>query len=197
MRRACSLIQEVPPPPQSKVFPLLYLNSTLQRASVRRLGSPSLSEMRLAASRATTRHALTVAAIGRRHFALGPAVTPINYAYEPYHPSEASILLPSRANSGVKRIAILGGGITGLTTAFHLANRLPQAKITIYEKSHRVGGWLDSEIVDVDGCEVLFEWGPRSLRPDLTGPGRATVALVRFDHHGSIAGAESWLCRSS
>ncbi|KAL6247275.1 oxygen-dependent protoporphyrinogen oxidase [Rhinocladiella similis] len=81
-------------------------------------------------------------------------------------------------NPNANNIAILGGGVTGLTTAWNLAKRIPNAKITIYERNHSLGGWVDSEQVKVKDGDVLFEWGPRTLRPALTGSGRATVDLV-------------------
>ncbi|KAF2083665.1 Protoporphyrinogen oxidase [Saccharata proteae CBS 121410] len=61
-------------------------------------------------------------------------------------------------------LAVLGGGITGLTSAFYLAKEWPEAKITVYEAAPRVGGWMSSKHVDVAGGKVLFEQGPRSLR---------------------------------
>lgn len=79
-----------------------------------------------------------------------------------------------------KSYAVLGGGITGLSAAYFLTHKFPNAKVTIYEASKRLGGWADSEIVEVDGEEVLFEWGPRSLRPDYSGPGKITIQLVRY-----------------
>jgi hypothetical protein len=82
-------------------------------------------------------------------------------------------------NPLAKEIAVLGGGITGLSTAHNISQCLPNAKVTIYEASNRLGGWLNSELVQVDNGEVLFEWGPRTLRPDLGGSGMATVDLVR------------------
>ncbi|KAF7548377.1 hypothetical protein G7Z17_g7092 [Cylindrodendrum hubeiense] len=65
-------------------------------------------------------------------------------------------------------IAVLGGGLTGLTTAYYLAKKLPPtANITLYEAGDRLGGWIRTERVpvDVDGKKgtVLFERGPRSL----------------------------------
>ena len=89
-------------------------------------------------------------------------------------------------NPQARDIAVIGGGITGLSTAFHLSRDLPQAKITIYEQSDRVGGWIDSEHVKVNDGTVLFEWGPRTLRPDRMGNGMATLQLVgmmiEFEH---------------
>ncbi|KAK7422212.1 oxygen-dependent protoporphyrinogen oxidase [Neonectria punicea] len=65
-------------------------------------------------------------------------------------------------------IAVLGGGLTGLTTAYYLAKKLPPtSKITLYEASDRLGGWIRTERhpVDIGGKKgsVLFERGPRSL----------------------------------
>ncbi|UKZ77845.1 hypothetical protein TrVFT333_005571 [Trichoderma virens FT-333] len=71
--------------------------------------------------------------------------------------------LPENAN-----VAVLGGGLTGLTTAYYLAKWLPATtKITLLEGSDRLGGWIktDRVPVKVGGVEgvVNFERGPRSL----------------------------------
>lgn len=60
--------------------------------------------------------------------------------------------------------AVIGGGITGLTTAARLSQDPNCSKVTLYEKSGRLGGWLLSEKIPVDGGEVVFEHGPRTLR---------------------------------
>ncbi|PNY27109.1 Protoporphyrinogen oxidase [Tolypocladium capitatum] len=70
--------------------------------------------------------------------------------------------------SDAGRIAVVGGGLTGLTTAYYLAKQLPaSAKITLYEASDRLGGWIrtDRVPVAVDGTRgtVSFERGPRTL----------------------------------
>lgn len=90
---------------------------------------------------------------------------------EPYSPR-------GEINPNARNIAVLGGGITGLATAFELSRTVPGAKITIYETAKRLGGWMDSEIVAVDDGEVVFEWGPRTLRHTGDGSGVATVNLV-------------------
>ncbi|GJN72925.1 oxygen-dependent protoporphyrinogen oxidase [Purpureocillium lilacinum] len=71
-------------------------------------------------------------------------------------------------NDSGKSIAVVGGGLTGLTTAYYLAKQLPaSARITLYEGSDRLGGWIwtDRVEVDVDGTRgtVGFERGPRTL----------------------------------
>jgi len=86
-----------------------------------------------------------------------------------------------------RHITILGGGLTGLTTAYRLAKlarnqTLPgntsQLQISLIEKSERLGGWVHSqkcsiqvpqEIRDRTGApaevDVVIEKGPRSIRP--------------------------------
>ena len=74
-------------------------------------------------------------------------------------------------------IAVLGGGITGLASAYYLSRLLPDAKITLFEASTRLGGWLHSRQVNVGNGKVVFEQGPRNLRP--TNPnGLVTLDLV-------------------
>ncbi|KAH8994513.1 FAD/NAD(P)-binding domain-containing protein [Lactarius akahatsu] len=68
-------------------------------------------------------------------------------------------------------VVILGGGITGLSAAFHLACKQPNVSITLVEKNARFGGWIRSERVEVrddDGNlgNVLLEAGPRTIRPN-------------------------------
>lgn len=83
----------------------------------------------------------------------------------------------SRAAHGVKDVAILGGGITGLAAAHYIVQELPHAKVTIYESKSELGGWLRSKTVDVGDGEVIFESGPRSLRPTVPN-GTLTMRLV-------------------
>jgi oxygen-dependent protoporphyrinogen oxidase len=68
------------------------------------------------------------------------------------------------------RIAVLGGGLTGLSAAFHLSRRFPKSLVTLIEKQPRLGGWVRSERVEVqsqNGTEtIILEGGPRTLRPN-------------------------------
>lgn len=68
-------------------------------------------------------------------------------------------------------IVILGGGLTGLSSAFHLSRKFPFASITLLEKEPRFGGWVRSERVRVKNkqghvASFVLEAGPRTLRPN-------------------------------
>lgn len=86
----------------------------------------------------------------------------------------------STFNHPVTDVAILGGGITGLATAYYLSTKLPSVKIRLFEGSSRLGGWLHSRTVNVGNGNVVFEHGPRSLRPS-TPSALVTMDLVRCD----------------
>ncbi|KZT70026.1 Protoporphyrinogen oxidase [Daedalea quercina L-15889] len=84
-----------------------------------------------------------------------------------------------------QHVAILGGGLTGLSSAFHLARRFPYSRISLLEKQSRVGGWVMSERVDVrvpsaqgtqHTAHTLLEAGPRTLRPN----GLAVLELIHL-----------------
>ncbi|KAF2676648.1 Protoporphyrinogen oxidase [Lentithecium fluviatile CBS 122367] len=64
-----------------------------------------------------------------------------------------------------ENIAVLGGGISGLASAHFISKEFPNSKITVYESDKDTGGWIQSRREDVPGGNVLFEHGPRTLRP--------------------------------
>ena len=99
----------------------------------------------------------------------------------------ATATTSARGQNEVKEVAILGGGITGLASAWYLSQELPHAKITLYEGNSRLGGWLHSRQVDVGDSNVVFEQGPRTLRPSVPN-GIITLELVGYQ---SIALDES------
>ncbi|KAL3311062.1 hypothetical protein Ciccas_010362 [Cichlidogyrus casuarinus] len=60
-------------------------------------------------------------------------------------------------------IAVLGGGLSGLTSALVLSRKLPSARIQLYESSDRFGGWIHSISPD-KGHGSVFDLGPHSGR---------------------------------
>ncbi|KAK9780660.1 putative Protoporphyrinogen oxidase [Seiridium cardinale] len=70
--------------------------------------------------------------------------------------------------SPTMEIAIFGGGITGLATAYYATHRFRSAHITIFEASSRLGGSIESTRLDVSSgsqsMRFLYEKGPRTLR---------------------------------
>ncbi|KAG9326651.1 hypothetical protein KVV02_006162 [Mortierella alpina] len=79
-------------------------------------------------------------------------------------------------------IAVIGGGISGLSTAWYLARTAPSnVSITLLEGTRRVGGWLQSDREKDPrhpGGSLLLERGPRSLRPQGIS-GLNTLEMVR------------------
>lgn len=64
------------------------------------------------------------------------------------------------------RIAVIGGGITGLAAAHRIGERRPDAAVTLYEAGDRLGGVLDSVERDgflfersADGFITVVPWG--------------------------------------
>ncbi|KAI1415540.1 Protoporphyrinogen oxidase [Hypoxylon sp. FL1857] len=70
-----------------------------------------------------------------------------------------------RPRQQAPNIAVIGGGITGLTAAYYASKRYPLASITLFERSGRLGGVVESAYVSlVKGTAVACERGPRTLR---------------------------------
>lgn len=60
-----------------------------------------------------------------------------------------------------KRVCVVGGGLAGLSTAYHLLKSEKNLRIALIESSSRVGGLLKSEVVgdylfDVGGSHIMF-----------------------------------------
>ena len=59
----------------------------------------------------------------------------------------------------MKQIAVIGAGVAGLSVAFEILERLPDAPVHVYEAEQRVGGNIRTD--HVDGFTV--EWGPNGF----------------------------------
>ncbi|XP_058504191.1 protoporphyrinogen oxidase [Solea solea] len=74
----------------------------------------------------------------------------------------------------MRTVAVLGGGIGGLATAYYLCKSPQITKVIVLESSSRLGGWLWSTRRS-DGA--VFEHGPRGIRP-AGAVGRNTLNMV-------------------
>jgi len=61
-----------------------------------------------------------------------------------------------------KNYAVIGGGISGLAAAHYLSKLANAAKITLFESSSRLGGWIQTTRFEDGG---RHEHGPRTVRP--------------------------------
>ncbi|OMJ10726.1 Protoporphyrinogen oxidase [Smittium culicis] len=82
---------------------------------------------------------------------------------------------------------VVGGGLSGLTAAYHLAQKLPAARnhlgepvaITLVESSNRLGGWVQSERKEIqNGISVLNEKGPRTLRLNNSRESKSILQII-------------------
>lgn len=75
--------------------------------------------------------------------------------------------MPSNIDSKQRRVAIIGGGISGLSVAWYLQQQAVDADIdvhcTVYEKSNHWGGKVRTEIVETDAGRFVVEAGPDSF----------------------------------
>ena len=95
--------------------------------------------------------------------------------FVPPHMKSIAVL----GSSIVNVLADVGGGISGLASAWHLTRVLPPSTpITVFEASSRTGGWVKSVRVQRPGGSVLVETGPHLLRVNAAS-GYAGLELVK------------------
>jgi NADPH-dependent glutamate synthase beta subunit-like oxidoreductase len=108
----------------------------------------------------------------------------------PSHYSVRRLCLATHGRVSSDNIAVIGGGITGLTTAYFAAHKFPTASITLYEASSRVGGAIESTRVTAripggdHDISFLCERGPRTLRANAD---RASVTYELVSRAESIS----------
>jgi oxygen-dependent protoporphyrinogen oxidase len=56
-------------------------------------------------------------------------------------------------------VAIVGGGISGLTTLHYVRSLHPEMSVNLYERDNRLGGTIGTDIVDGHS----FDWGPNGF----------------------------------
>ncbi|KAJ2189024.1 oxygen-dependent protoporphyrinogen oxidase [Coemansia sp. RSA 353] len=76
-------------------------------------------------------------------------------------------------------ITVLGGGISGLSTAWYLAQKVPtNVSIKVIEASSRVGGWIRTDRRHTPIGEIIAEAGPRTLRTGKSPDALSVLELV-------------------
>ena len=84
-----------------------------------------------------------------------------------------------------QRVVVLGGGISGLTSAWSLARNSSKHEIILLESSERLGGWINSERTANNGA--VHELGPRSMRvAGSAGKTALAMASIVIKLHSSI-----------
>lgn len=109
--------------------------------------------------------------------------------YGPYEPNQP---LTGEVEADV---AIIGGGFTGMATAYHLLKAEPSMKVVVMERDSNVAAWthLEQHIAQVfpplKGARIAHRWGgPFSVTADLTpalgylGDKRAVYSLGCIGH---------------
>ncbi len=78
----------------------------------------------------------------------------------------------SKSQKSEFKVAILGGGISGLVTGYYLKKQFPELDFTIFEKKSKVGGVLET----LNDNGNIYELGARGIRP--FGKGKVAVDFL-------------------
>ncbi|CAI4921990.1 BBT_HP_G0114910.mRNA.1.CDS.1 [Saccharomyces cerevisiae] len=75
------------------------------------------------------------------------------------------MLLPLTKLKPRAKVAVVGGGVSGLCFTYFLSKLRPDVEITLFESQNRTGGWIYScNTRDMSGNPIMLEKGPRTLR---------------------------------
>src|ERR1041385_8839631 len=80
-----------------------------------------------------------------------------------------------------KRVAIVGGGIVGLATAYRLSERFPGARVWVLEKEPAVGRHQTGHNSGVLHCGLYYK--PGTVKARLAVAGIRQMGEVRSEEH--------------
>ena len=60
------------------------------------------------------------------------------------------------------KFAVLGGGISGLSSCYYLLKAFPRSTVTLFERNARYGGWLNTTMAS----NLKIEQGARLIKND-------------------------------
>jgi L-2-hydroxyglutarate oxidase len=88
----------------------------------------------------------------------------------------------------MKKIAIVGGGIVGLATAYKLQKLMPSAKVTLFEKEESVGQHQSSRNSGVLHCGLYYEPGSLKSKLAVSGIRQMTAFCKEYQIPHDICG---------
>ncbi|KAL2126886.1 hypothetical protein VTI74DRAFT_11662 [Chaetomium olivicolor] len=170
--------------------------------------APARYGARRSFSRAAVPHAALITPARQRplplhgtHLSATSTTAPLSSIVSPAYAVQARRHYTVGGDGPPRSVAVLGGGLTGLTTAWYLMHGLPDdVKITVYEASNHLGGWIDTEKVKVrtpDGQEgfVHFERAARMIKPQVKSSPPKWDDLVFFDLVSSLGLEDELMCQ--
>ncbi|CCH44560.1 protoporphyrinogen oxidase [Wickerhamomyces ciferrii] len=83
-------------------------------------------------------------------------------------------------------VAVIGGGISGLSFVYFLSKLRPDLNFTIFERSSRFGGYINTELHNFNGEKIKLEKGPRTLRGASDGTTIMIDTLIKMGHKDVI-----------
>ncbi len=86
--------------------------------------------------------------------------------------------------SGEKRVALIGGGLVGLASAYAISKRWPDARIEVLEKENRVAAHQSGRNSGVIHSGIYYT--PGSMKALMCREGRSQLVSFCRDHHVSF-----------
>ncbi|CCC70275.1 hypothetical protein NCAS_0E02050 [Naumovozyma castellii] len=97
------------------------------------------------------------------------------------------MLLPLKKLPNNSKVAVVGGGVSGLMFTYFLGKLRPDIQITLFEGAKRTDGWINSwNTKDAEGKPIMLERGPRTLRGVSDGTVLIMDILRNHDEEKSI-----------
>ena len=79
----------------------------------------------------------------------------------------------------MSRIAVIGGGLTGLSACHYVRKLIPSAQVSLFEKNSNYGGWIKTIQIPVSSdLTIPIELGPNSIRGGNDEKSKQTAQLI-------------------
>ena len=79
----------------------------------------------------------------------------------------------------MSRIAVIGGGLTGLSACHYVRKLIPSAQVSLFERSSNYGGWIKTiQMPMSENVKIPIELGPNSIRGGNDERSKVTSQLI-------------------